>query len=283
MHIINLAVQQFINEIYDDVIGIDFNIILTKIRTLAKGIRKSILRWEKFQQSCKELNINPRTIPLDIKVRWNSMLHMIESVIYLYKPIAHFLFNLSFDDDQTINRNNIPFHECCQLTEQEWDLLEILYTFLLPFKRVTTRFESNKQNPDIDYLFFAYDRMFSHIEDVLFSLCTPEALGTLECAPIFMAALEKMKEKLQKYYDKINLAFVYTDAMILNPRCNLSIFCERTWSDIDSTLYTDGCRCRFETEYKSDGTVSTTASHGLKHLASDDINDDDEFQALLAQ
>jgi hypothetical protein len=83
-HIINLAVQQFIKEIYDDAIGIDFNDFLTKIRTLAKGIRKSTLRLEKFQQSCKELNVKPRTIPLDIQVRWNSMLHMIESAIYLH-------------------------------------------------------------------------------------------------------------------------------------------------------------------------------------------------------
>ena len=124
---------------------------------------------------------------------------------------------------ETANRNDIPFHERYQLTDQEWDLLEILYAFLLPFKRVTTRFESNKQNPEFDYLFFAYDRMFNHIEDVLFSLHTTEVLGTLECAPIFMAVLEKMKEKLQKYYEKTNLAFVYTDAMILNPRCKLSI------------------------------------------------------------
>ena len=208
---------------------------------------------------------------------------MIKSAIYLRKPIAHFLFNLTFDDDETTNRNDIPFHERCQLTDQEWDLLEVLYAFLLPFKRVTTRFESNKQNPEIDYLFFAYDRMFNHIEDVLFSLRTPEALGDLECAPIFMAALKKMKEKLQKYYDKTNLAFVYTDAMILNPRCKLSIFSERTWSDIDSTLYIDGCRRQFETEYKSNGTVATTASHGSKRPASDDIDDDDEFQAMLAR
>ena len=74
--------------------------------------------------------------------------------------------------------------------------LEVLYTFLFSFKRVMTYFESKKQNLEINYLFFVYNRMFNYIENVLFSLHTLEVLGTLECTPIFMAALEKMKEKL---------------------------------------------------------------------------------------
>jgi len=77
------------------------------------------------------------------------------------------------------------------------------------------------------------------------------------------------------------LSFIYADAMILNPRCKLSIFSEETWSDVDPTQYTEGCRRRFETEYKSSGTVGTS-SHG-KRPAPDDIDDDDEFQAMLAQ
>jgi len=276
-------VQAFIKSLYDNELGIDFTAVLTKIRTLAKGIRKSTLRWEMFEKSCKDLNVNPRTIPLDIKVRWNSILHMLEAAIYLRKPIARFLFTMALeeDDNPTTRGDEIPFHERCQMTDQEWDLLEVLYIFLLPFKRVTARFESNKQNPEIDYLFFAYDRMFNHIEDVLFSLRTPEALGNLECAPVFETALDSMKAKLKEYYDKTSIPFVYSDAMILNPRCKLSIFSEPTWSDIDTTPYTEGFRRRFETEYKSKGPVATT-SHGLKRPAADD-NDDDEFQVHLAE
>jgi len=139
------------------------------------------------------------------------------------------------------------------------------------------RFESHNQNPEIDYLFFDYDRMFNHIDDVMFSLGIPEALGRLESAPIFKAALEKMKGKLKKYYDKTDLSFVYTDAMILNPRCKLSIFSEKTWSDIDSKPYTEGCRRRFEAEYKSNGTIATNPSNAPKRPASDDLDDDAEF------
>jgi hypothetical protein len=277
-----LAVQAFIKKIYDNETGIDFTQVLTKIRTLAKGIRKSTLRWEKFAQACKDLHVNPRTIPLDVKVRWNSMLHMLEAAVYLRKPIARFLFAMEQDegDNRDTRTDEEPFHKRCAMTDQEWDLLEVLYIFLLPFKRVTARFESNKQTPEIDYLFFAYDRLFNHIEDVLFSLGVPEALGSLACAPVFVTALEEMKAKLNEYYDKTSVPFVYSDAMILNPRCKLSIFSEPTWSDVDSTPYTEGFRRRFEEEYKSNGTVAAT-SRGLKRPADD--NDDDEFEALLAK
>ena len=45
--------------------------------------------------------------------------------------------------------------------------------------------------PEIDYMLFSYDRMFNHIEDVLFSPRTPTTLGSLKCAPVFTAALVK--------------------------------------------------------------------------------------------
>ena len=36
------------------------------------------------------------------------------------------------------------------MTEQEWELAEVLFIFLIPFKHITARFESNKQTPEID-------------------------------------------------------------------------------------------------------------------------------------
>ena len=278
-HIINLAVQKFIGQIYDNTLGVDVEATLTKVRELAKGIRKSTLRWELFQKACKELSMNPSTIPLDIKVRWNSVLRMLEAAIYLRKPITRFLFNLINDEP---NEANTKFYDRCQMSEAEWELIEVLYVFLLPFKRVTTRFENKKGNPEIDYTFFAYDRMFNHIEDVLFSLRSPHALGSLDCAPVFKVALEGMKSKLAEYYDKTHLPFVDADAMILNPRCKLSIFEEKTWSDTAPEQYSESCRRRFELDYMSDVTIATSSSHGLKRSAPDD-DDDEELRAILAQ
>jgi len=49
-----------------------FGLILGKVRKIAKSIRGSSLRWERFQHACHSYNIEPATIPLDITVRWNS-------------------------------------------------------------------------------------------------------------------------------------------------------------------------------------------------------------------
>jgi len=65
----------------------------------------------------------------------------------------------------------------------------------LLLKTASCWFESNMQAAEIDYMLFAYDRMFNHIEDVLFPLGTLMALGSLECATVFTAALVKMKSQ----------------------------------------------------------------------------------------
>ena len=67
--------------------------------------------------------------------------------------------------------------------------------------------------PEIDYMLFAYDHMLDHIKDILFSFRTPTTLGSLECAPVFTAALVKMQAKLQKYYNKTSLPFLDADEL----------------------------------------------------------------------
>ena len=96
-HIINLVVQKFLSTLvtksmndganddgaegdiesyYEEDIGdsnpkfdgSSFGTILDKIRKIAKSIRGSSLKWEAFQRACKSYNIEPATIPLDVKV-----------------------------------------------------------------------------------------------------------------------------------------------------------------------------------------------------------------------
>ena len=71
--------------------------------------------------------------------------------------------------------------------------------------------------------------------------------------------------------------------MILNPRCKLSIFGEKTWSDTDPEPYKKGCCRRFELDYISTTTTESSSSHGTKRSAPDDEDDDYEFQAMLAK
>src|SRR5277367_5807172 len=115
-------------------------------------------------------------------------------------------------------------------------------------------FENNTKNPEINYIYYAYDRMFNHIKDVLFSLYIPRALGRLPSTKVFVQALEDMRFKLNGYYDKTKVPFIYTDAMTPNPYNKLSIFSEKTWSDIDCNPYIKACHRRYELEYKSMST-----------------------------
>ena len=119
------------------------------------------------------------TIPLDVAVRWNATYRMLEQAVYLRRPIRRFV-----EEDDSEMRE-------FQLSEEEWDLAEVLLVFLMPFKRCTTRFECNSTTPEIDYVFFAYDKMFNHIEDVKTVLSSGASIGVLPCAPFMSKALMK--------------------------------------------------------------------------------------------
>ena len=113
-------------------------------------------------------------------------------------------------------------------------------------------------------------------------LLSPHTLGSLDSTLVFKVALEGMKSKLAEYYNKTHIPFVYTDAMILNPRWKLSIFEEKTWSDTAPEQYSQACCHHFELDYKSNETTAASSSHRIKRSAPDN-DDEEEFQAMLTQ
>src|SRR5262249_7054394 len=130
-----------------------------------------------------------------------------------------------------------------RLSEEEWEEAEVLLAFLMPFQRCSQRFESNASTPEIDYVFFAYDSLYNHIDDVKAAFEDDTVLGHLKCSAYMLRALNEMENTLRRYYMKTSFPTVYGDAMILNPRCKLSIFEEETWQD-EVDQYSSGCRRR---------------------------------------
>ena len=169
------------------------------------------MRWEAFQQCCLSYHITPMTIPLDVTIRWNSTYRMLERSVYLRRAIHHFI-----DDAET----DLGAYK---LNDNEWELVEVLLLFLMPFQRCTVWFESNQHEPEIDYVFFAYDTMYNHIDDVKAALTERRGVGQLECSQFMLSTLENMTETLRKYYSTTEFSPVYSDAMILNPPCKVSI------------------------------------------------------------
>jgi hypothetical protein len=160
--VVNLIVQDCLDNL-KEAADMDFKDVLTKIREIARVIRSNTLKWERFQESCQFFRITPCTIPLDVRVRWNSTFKMLEGAIYLRRPVHQFLLS------------DPKFFKCCHLSDQEWELAKVLLLFLLSFKRVTSCFECNGEIPDIGYILFvyvlfAYDHMFNHVDDVTNSL-----------------------------------------------------------------------------------------------------------------
>jgi len=158
---------------------------------------------------------------------------MLQHSIYLKRPIHRYVNDLGETFEQLV------------FTEREWQQAEVLLLFLLPFQRCTSRFESNHSTPEIDYVFFAYDTLYNHIDDVKDKLRSGSGLGTLPCMPSMLMAIEQMENVLRKYYEKMPFPTVYGDAMILNPCAKLTIFDEETWKDTSTEEYSSACRKRF--------------------------------------
>ena len=170
-----------------------------------------------------------------------------------------------------------------QLSEEEWEKVEVLLVFLLPFKRCTSRFECNRSYTEIDYVFFAYDTMYNHIDDVKAKLMSGSGIGTLSCARYFLKSIEDMETILKRYYSKTQFPTVYGDGMILNPQTKLVIFNEDTWEDTTSEEYSNACRRRFIQEYDN---PPNNPSHQIGNGNKRSFNayqEDPNFQQVLAE
>ena len=220
--------------------------VINKIRAIAKSIRGSTQKWERFQKACDSYKMKSMTIPLDITVRWNSTFRMLHQAVYLRRPIHRYV-----DDLRATH---------LRLSDDEWQQAELLLMFLLPFQRCSKRFECNSSQTEIDYIFFAYDTMWNHIDDFKDKLNSEDGIGALSCAKYMLKAITKMEVVLKKYYSKTALPTVYGDGMILNPRCKLVLFQGESWGEEDSEEYSQGCRRRFVSEYEGSATMSSAAS-----------------------
>ena len=66
-------------------------------------------------------------------------------------------------------------------------------------------------------------------------------IGALPYASYMLNTIENMEIVLKKYYSKTTLPTVYSDGMILNPRCKLVLFHDESWNEGDMEQYTLAC------------------------------------------
>ena len=224
--------------------GAAFRDLLAIIGRLATSLRRSTTRWKIFQAACKSYDIEPMTIPLAMDVRFSSHYRQLLVAVYLCRPLRRFVDDAHFKPQEK---------HLYELSDEQWDLAEFLLLFLRPFQRCTERFECNESKTEIDYVFFAYDTLYNHLEDVEEKLTSGTGIGVLSCAPFLLQTLQKMKDTLSKYYSRTGLQTAYINAMILNPRTKLVIGEEESWEDVDVDGYRLASRRRFVDEYDKQG------------------------------
>ena len=131
-------------------------------------------------------------------------------------------------------------------TDAEWGLLELICGFLWPFRWATEALESSEK-PELDRVFWIYNKLFSQIEMFQQTLKRRETRGELWATEL-LEALDKMYEHLRKYYQKAGQP-VYSDSMILHPRIKLKLFDTADWNDGDAEHYRKICRDNYDANY----------------------------------
>jgi len=275
-HVINIAVDEFIKLIKTSVNaedtansgGIDLAQLLADIRTIAIHIRSSPQHWEQFKKVCDHVGVKSLKILLDVPTRWNSTHRMMERVIYLHKAIDRYV--LDNTGDLTI------------ITKKEWELVELLCAFLWPFKHCTDALEATRK-PEVDRVFWAYNRMFNEIDDFKATLERRQARRQ-PWSGVLLTALEGMSAKLRKYYKRTESPSVYVDAMVLHPRMKAAIFEGNDWDEGDADKYRAEVKARYLEGYAHLPVNATcplpasTPAIGSKRTADEmEDSDDDEY------
>lgn len=243
-HVINIAVQKFLASIKSDCLedgtrpstasshGVKFSDMVAKARTIAKSIRASPQQWKQFQLICETYQIKPLKIYIDVSTRWNSTHRMLERCIFLRKAVHRYAEN--HPDLQT-------------LSDKEWELMELLCAFLWPFKNCTDCLQGTTK-PEVDRVFWAYNRMFNEIDDFRDTLERREVKRQPWTAEL-KTALTLMENRLRKYYQKTESPAVYVDAMILHPKIKLAMFKTAEWNSGDAEVYRKESKDRYDANY----------------------------------
>lgn len=260
-HIINIAVQDFIRVIKlgeHDTTAYSLSDLLDNVREIALHIKKSDQAWAKFESICLDVEVHCLKILLDVPTRWNSTHRMLERILYLRKAIDRYVL-----DHQP---------ELKTVTERNWELLELLCAFLWPFKNCTEALESTKK-PEVDRVYWAYNRMFNEIEDLKATLGRREARRQ-PWSKELIVALEQMETKLSKYYERTGAPSVYVDAMLLNPKIKLSGFSGPEWERNDAEGYRLEARARYMSNYAHRNVAASTTA--FKRTAAEMDSDGEE-------
>ena len=191
-HIINLAVQAFLFYEAKEESQASNNLgslsSLRKLHNIIAHTRGSPSRIIQFK------DLAGRLIPLNNSTRWNSWYEMIR--ITLEKESAIDTYSKAWFDNLKQDF----------LSPEDWDILRLIQSFLLPFYRATKATEGDQAT--IDSILLTMDILVQHFK---------ESLTTFKLHPLLSQQVEKSWAIFDKYYLKTDDSPFYIAAILLHP------------------------------------------------------------------
>ncbi|KAL3643109.1 hypothetical protein CASFOL_013924 [Castilleja foliolosa] len=185
-HIMNLVVRDGIEMVTDTI---------KRLRRSVKYVRSSPSRMQMFRKCVEEEKItSKRLVCMDVKTRWNSTYHMIDSALPFEKA-----FDRLEEQDPSYSRE-------CESLNLDWVKLKRLHSFLEEFYMLTKRISGS--------YYTSSHTFFDEITNV--KVLLTRELGNEDFDRFAMAT--RMHEKFEKYCDLDKLNPIFLVSVILDPR-----------------------------------------------------------------
>lgn len=136
------------------------NNLLRKCRSLISMIKRSTILTNFFDEERKKAHVK-RNLSYDVKTRWNSTFHLIDSLLVLREVIDK-LFNAKHR--LSITQDKIDKISSLELKSDDWSLLSNLNQILRPFFHAT-RALSGRSYPSIGFAYYIYLRLKNFLQD----------------------------------------------------------------------------------------------------------------------
>ena len=149
----------------------------------------------------------------------------------------------------------------------------------------STRLQATKR-PGIDSVFWDYEALFNKIDAIKETFSLP-VYRDKEWIQELHAGVEKMSMKLQEYYDKTGMPYVYSDACILEPFGKLVLFKQERFEEGSATnwveMYKNDCRSRYVNNYEMKMKQDVNSRKRQHEESFDDEEKMNDYRSFLHQ
>jgi hypothetical protein len=162
-------------------------------------------------------------------IRWNATYYMIERALKCRPAID--LYQAQWKSPDKNDRHKDDF-----LTEADWHELELFYTLLQPFERLTKRLQGRADSEgneggqgSVWQVLYAMDFLLTKLESVKEEIDIMDANSEGALPPYYSAGVLAAWSKINTYYGLTDQSPIYRMAIALHPAYQFEYFREKWW------------------------------------------------------